>query len=69
MSAATQEFEAGLIADFDAATGEERDAAGEISQFSAFEEIEFGALGTQLIVEVMNGGVVALTDVAMLRLD
>ncbi len=69
LRAGAEEFEAGLIANLDAAPGEESDAAGEICQFGAFGEIEFGALGAELIVEMMNGGVVAFADVAVLGLD
>lgn len=64
---AAEEFDAGLVADFDPAAGEEGDAAAEIGEFGSFAVVEFGALRAELVVEVVEGGVIPFTDVAVLR--
>ena len=55
-----------MITDFDATAGEKRDAAGEVGEFGALAEVEGGAGGAKLIVEVMNEGVFLFADVAVL---
>jgi len=60
-----QEFEAGLVADFDAASGEESDAAVEVGEFRATGEVEVGARGAHLVVEVVDRGELLLADVAV----
>ena len=54
VGAGAEEFDAGLVADFHAAAGEEGDAAFEIGGFGAFAEIQFGAGGAELVVEMVN---------------
>lgn len=69
LCAGSKKLQTGLISDLDAATSEDGDAAGKIGQFGAFGEVEICALRTQLIVEMMNGGVVAFADVAVLGFE
>jgi hypothetical protein len=66
LGAGAQKFQTGLIADFDAAARDERDTAGEVSEFGALAEIKLGALGAQLVVKVVNDGILALADIAVL---
>jgi hypothetical protein len=68
MRARPQEFDARLIADFNAPTGKERDTAREVGEFRALAEVEFRAGGAELVIEMMNDRVVALADIAVLRL-
>jgi hypothetical protein len=65
MGAAAEEFESGLVADFDAAAGEEGNAAGQVGEFGSLAKVEFGAGGAHLVVEVMDLGVLLLADVAV----
>ena len=64
--AGAQQLERGLIADLDAAAGDQRDTSAQIGQLGALAEVERRAVGTELIVEVVNDGEVLLADVAML---
>jgi hypothetical protein len=67
--AGAEELEAGLVADLDAAAGEERGTAAEIGELRALREVEIAAGGTELIVEVMERGVVLLAHVAVPLFD
>jgi hypothetical protein len=68
MRAGAQQFEAGLIADLHAAAGQQRHAAGQVRQLRALREIQLRARGAELIVEMMDGLIVLLADVAVPRL-
>ena len=65
--ARSQELEAGLVADLHATAGQQRDAPAQIGQLGALREIEVTARRAQPVVEMMNGRVLLLADVAMLR--
>ena len=62
--AGAEELQAGLVADLDAPAGEERDAAAQIRELRAGGEIDIGAGGAELIVEVVDARVGLLADVA-----
>ena len=66
--AAPQQLQAGLMADFDASAGHERHPAPEIGQLAALREIQLRARRAQLVIEMMNGRVFLLADIAGLRL-
>src|SRR5262245_5063651 len=66
---AAQQLQTGLIADLHAAAREERHPSGEVRQLSALVEVQLGAGGTELIVEVMDDRVLLLADVAVLQLS
>ena len=63
-----QKFDAGLIADLDAASGQQRHSATQVGGFSSLHEVEFGTRRAKLIVKVMNRRIRLLADVAVLRL-
>ena len=69
MGPATQELEPGLIADLHPATGEQCDAAAQVSQFGALAEVQLGAGGAHLVIKMVNQRVLLLANVTMLRLD
>ena len=69
LRAGPQKLDAGLITDLHAPAGEQRDASAQVRQLGALAEVQLSARGTELVVEVMNRGVVLLADVAVLRLD
>ena len=56
-----------MIADFDASPGEQRHASAQIGELRALFEIELGAGGTHLIVEMMNYRIMLFADVAVGR--
>jgi len=64
-----QQFQTGLVADFDPPASQEGDAPAEIGQFRALTEVQVGAGRTKLVVERVNDGELPLADVAALRLD
>jgi hypothetical protein len=64
-----QQFDPGLITDLDTAARQERHPAAQIGQLGAFTKIQLRANRTELIIEVMNNGIVLLADVTVLRLD
>ena len=65
----SQQLDPGLVADLDATAGEQRDAAREVGGLGALGVVELGARRAQLVVEVMDLGVLLLADVTVLRLD
>jgi len=67
--AGAQQLQAGLVADLDAAAGEQRDAAAEVGGLGALEEIEVAAGRAHLVVEVVDARVLFLAHVAVLRLE
>jgi len=69
LRAGAEELEAGLVADFDASAGEEGDAAMEVGEFGALDEVVLGAGGAHLVVEVVDDGELLLADVAVLGFD
>ena len=69
LRARAKQLDPGLVADLDAAAGEQRDAAGEVGGLGALGEVEVPAGRTELVVEGMELGVVLLADVAVLRLE
>ena len=62
--AGAEELQAGLVADLDASAGEQRDTAAQVRELRARGEIEIGARGAELIVEVVDARVGLLADVA-----
>ncbi len=62
-----QKLEPGLVADLDAATGQERDSAAQVRKLGSLREVELAAGQAQTVVEMMNGRVLLLADVAVLR--
>ncbi len=64
-----QQLDAGLVADLHAPAGEQRHAAAQIRALGALGEVELRARRAELVVEMMEPGVVLLADVAVLRLD
>ncbi len=69
LGTAAQQFDARLVADLHAAAGEQHDHPGHVGEFAALGEVQRGALGAQLVVEVMDLAVADLADVAVLRFD
>src|SRR3989442_1312425 len=63
-----QQLDPRLIPDLDAAARQQRHTAAKIGQLGPFREIELRARRAELIVKVMNDGVLLLTDIAMLQL-
>src|SRR6185369_15590528 len=63
-----QKFDAGLIADLDATSRQQRHPATQVCRFGSLREVEFGARRAKLIVEVMNRRIRLLAYVTMLRL-
>jgi hypothetical protein len=63
--AGAEEFDAGLVADFDASAGEEGVAAAEVREFGSFCVVEVGAVGAHLVIEVVDDGEVPFADVAV----
>src|SRR6185369_5886785 len=59
---------AGLIADLDATSRQQRHPATQVCRFCSLREVEFGARRAKLIVEVMNRRIRLLAYVTMLRL-
>ena len=62
--AGAEELQAGLVADLDAPAGEQRDTAAQVRELRARGEIDIGAGGAELIVEVVDARVGLLADVA-----
>src|SRR5687768_10989941 len=54
MTAGAQHFDAGLIANFNTSSSEQRHATTKISKFGPFAKIQLRARRTKLIVEVVN---------------
>ena len=69
LGAGAEELDAGLVADLDAAAGEQGDAAAEVGGLGAFAVVEVGAVRAELVVEVVDARGSLLADVAVLRLD
>src|SRR6185503_19274715 len=63
--AAAQELEAGLVADLHAAAGEQRHTAAQVGELGALPEVQLRARRAELVVEVVDGRVVLLANVAM----
>ena len=68
MRARPQQLDPRLITNLDAAARQQRDAAAEIGQLRPLRKIELRAGRAELIVKVMNDGVLLLADVAVLQL-
>ena len=66
---AAQQFDPGLVADLDPSTGEQRHGARQVGELAAFRIVELGAVGTELVVEVVDLAVLDLADVAVLLVD
>src|SRR5690606_25897943 len=64
-----QQLQAGLIADLHAAAGQQCDAPAQIGELRPLAEIEPGALGTELVVKVVNLAVLLLADIAVTLLS
>ena len=62
--AGAEELQAGLVADLDAPAGEQRDTAAQVRELRARGEIDIGARGAELIVEVVDARVGLLADIA-----
>ena len=69
LGAAAQELDPGLVADLDPTPGEQRHRARQVGGLAALGVVEGGAVGAQLVVEVVNAGVLGLTHITVLRLD
>ena len=69
MSTGTEQFNAGLVANFHPSAGEQRYSSAQVGQFGALAEIEISALGTKLIVKMVNLRVILFADVAVLGFD
>ena len=69
VGAGAQQLDAGLVADLDPAAGQQRHPAPQVGQLGALGEVERRAGRAHLVVEVVDGGVLLLADVAVLRLD
>ena len=67
LRARAEKLQSRLVADLDATAGDERNPPAQVRKFGARGEIEIGAGGAQLIVEVVNAGVSRLADVADAR--
>ena len=67
LGTAAQQFDAGLVADLDPATGEQRDRAVQIGQLAALVEVELATGRAQLVVERVQSGVSPFAHVAVLR--
>ena len=69
LRAAAQELQARLVADLHPPAGEERDPTAQIGELAALAEVELGAGGTELVVELVDREVVLLADVAVLAFE
>ena len=67
--AGAQQLQPGLVADLHAAAGEQRHASAQVGQLGALAEVELRARRAQLVVEMVDDGVLLLADVAVQRLD
>ncbi len=65
MGARPQQFESGLIADFDPASGEQGHAAAQVRELGALREVQSGAARAHLIVEVVNLRVLLFANVTV----
>src|SRR5262245_61690232 len=65
---AAQELQAGLIADLDATTGQQRDASAKVGQLGALREVRCCTFRAELIVEIVDGRVLLLADITVLKL-
>src|SRR5262245_53922774 len=66
--AAAQQLEACLVADLDASAREQRHASSQFGQLRSLAVVQFRAPGTELVVEVMNLGVLLFAHVTVLQL-
>ncbi len=66
--ATAQQLDTGLVSDLDPAAGEQRHHAVHIGRFGPLGEVESGALGAELIVEMVDVVILELAHVAVLRL-
>jgi hypothetical protein len=69
LRSASEQFQAGLVADFDTSSSEQGHAPAQVGEFGPLGEIELGAGRTHLVVEVMDDGVLLFAHVTVLRLD
>ena len=67
VGARPEQFDPGLKADLDPAAGQQRHPARQIGQFRPLPEIERRTHRAELVVEVVDGGIVPLAGVAVLR--
>ena len=67
--AGAEQFDAGLITDFDAPAGEQGHAPAQIRQLGALAEIQFRARRAKLVVKMVDGRIILLADIAILRFD
>jgi hypothetical protein len=65
VGAGAQQLERGLVADLHPAAGHQRDASVQVGELGPLAEVEGGAAGAQLIVEVMDQREVLLADVTV----
>src|SRR5687767_783798 len=65
---AAQQLQARLVANLDAPARQQRDAAAQVRDLRPLAKVELGALGTELIVEVVDDLVLLLADVTVLRI-
>ncbi len=66
---AAQQLDAGLVADLHPSAREQHHHAGHVGELVALGVVQCRAVGTQLVVEVMDLAVAGLADVAVLRLQ
>ena len=69
LCARPQQLDARLIADLHPSAGEQRHAPAQVRRLRALAIVQRRALGAELVVKMMDGGVILLADVAVLRLD
>src|SRR5690606_30959475 len=64
-AARAQQLQSGLVADLHPSAGEQRDAPGQVGSLGALAEVELRARRAELVVEVVDLGVILLGDVAV----
>ena len=68
LRARAQEHDAGLVADLDARSGDQRDATGKVCRLRTLGEVEVTAAAAHRVVEEVQLAIVSLADVAGARL-
>src|SRR6185436_20090293 len=64
-----EELDPGLVADLHPSARQQRDAAAQVGGLRALAEVEVAALRAELVVERVQLAVLALADVAVVRLE
>ena len=64
----TQQLNAGLVANLDTPSGQQRYTPPQVGKFRSLHEVKLGALRTHLVVKMVDHAVVDLANVAVVRI-